>query len=110
MAALDLEKYSYAKDSKTPIRATEGTILSRIPPRKEIRKNAPLELPHIMVLISDEKRKIIEPLRDKKDKLEVVYDTPLMKDGGHLKGYLVNSDEDLQYVLEGLSSLCNFKS
>ena len=105
MAALDLEKYSYVKDSKTPIRATEGTILSRIPPRKEIRKNAPLELPHIMVLISDEKRKIIEPLRDKKDKLEVVYDTPLMKDGGHLKGYLVNSDEDLQNVLEGFKAL-----
>ena len=59
MAALDLDKYSYAPDSKTPIRATEGTILSRIPPRKEIRKNAPLELPHIMVLISDAERRII---------------------------------------------------
>lgn len=105
MAALDLEKYSYAADSTTPIRATEGTILSRIPPRKEIRKNAPLELPHIMVLISDEKRKIIEPLIAKKDSLEVLYDTPLMMNGGHLKGYLVNSEEDFLSIIEGFKAL-----
>ena len=105
MAALDLEKYSYAPDSVTPIRATEGTILSRIPPRKEIRKNAPLELPHIMVLLSDEKRKIIEPLVSKKASLEVVYDTPLMMNGGHLKGYLVNKEEDFLSILEGFKAL-----
>ncbi len=107
MLALDLEAYSYAKDSKTLIRATEGTILSRIPPRKEIRKDAPIEVPHIMVLISDKDRKIIEPLRDRRNELSVVYDSDLNKNGGHLKGYLVNSDSDREAILTGFESLYN---
>ncbi len=107
MLALDLEAYSYAKDSKTLIRATEGTILSRIPPRKEIRKDAPIEVPHIMVLISDKERKIIEPLRDKRESLTVVYDSDLNKNGGHLKGYLVNEDGDKEGILGGFESLYN---
>ncbi len=105
MLALDLEAYSYAKDSKTLIRATEGTILSRIPPRKEIRKDAPIEVPHIMVLISDKDRKIIEPLRDKRDSLSVVYDSDLNKNGGHLKGYLVDSEGDKEAILSGFEAL-----
>ena len=107
MLALDLEAYSYAKDSKTLIRATEGTILSRIPPRKEIRKDAPIEVPHIMVLISDKDRKIIEPLRDRRNSLSVVYDSDLNKNGGHLKGYLVNSEGDKEAILSGFESLYN---
>ena len=63
IGTLDLEKYDYSSDSTSLIRATEGTILSRIPPRKKIRKNAPLELPHIMVLIDDKKRTLIEPFQ-----------------------------------------------
>ncbi len=105
MVALDLEAYDYAKDSKTLIRATEGTILSRIPPRKEIRKDAPIELPHIMVLISDKDRRIIEPLRDEREKLCVVYDTELNKNGGRIKGYLVNSNKDKEKILEGFENL-----
>ena len=105
VAALDLEAYSYATDSRSLVRATEGTILSRIPPRKEIRKNAPLELPHIMVLISDEKRAIIEPLVAKRAELEKVYDTDLMLGGGHATGYLVNSDEDIKKIIDGLDVL-----
>ncbi len=62
MAALDLDRYSWEKGSTSLIRATEGTILSRIPPRKKIRKDAPLEIPHIMVLISDKEKSVIEPL------------------------------------------------
>lgn len=58
---LDLEQYSYEKGSGTPIRATEGTVLSRIPPRMKVRENAPIELPHIMVLIDDPDKQIIEP-------------------------------------------------
>lgn len=107
MAALDLDAYSYAADSKTLIRATEGTILSRIPPRKEIRKNAPLEVPHIMVLIEDAKKTIIEPLIAKKDKLEKIYDTPLMMEGGHLKGYLIDSLEDKKSIYAGFKALYN---
>lgn len=105
MVALDLEAYSYAKDSRTLIRATEGTILSRIPPRKEIRKDAPIELPHIMVLISDKNRAIIEPLRDKRESLEKVYDTDLNKNGGHITGYLVSNDEDKESILKGFEAL-----
>ena len=93
VVALDLEQYDYAKDSKTLIRATEGTILSRIPPRKQIRKDAPLELPHILVLISDEKRAIIEPLIAKKERLPLVYDTDLMEGGGHICAYQVSGKE-----------------
>lgn len=107
MVALDLECYDYSKSSKTLIRATEGTILSRIPPRKEIRKDAPIELPHIMVLISDAEKKIIEPLANKKETLKKVYDTELNKNGGHLTGYLVNSEDCLNEVLDGFASLYN---
>ncbi len=98
LVALDLEHYDYAKDSRTLIRATEGTILSRIPPRKEIRRNAPLELPHIMVLINDEKRSIIEPLTKKTEQLKKAYDTELMAGGGHLSGWVVDRQEDLEAI------------
>ncbi len=105
MAVLDLEKYDYSSTSRTLIRATEGTILSRIPPRKTIRKNAKLEIPHIMVLISDKYRAIIEPLRDKKAKLDIVYEMDLNKDGGHLTGYLVKSEEDFSSIYQGFERI-----
>lgn len=105
MVALDLDRYSWEKGSKTLIRATEGTILSRIPPRKKIRKDAPLEIPHIMVLISDEKKSIIEPLYAKKADLTKVYDTELMKNGGHLEAWLVNKESDLNNVLKAFTDL-----
>lgn len=105
MVALDLDAYDYAKDSKTLIRATEGTILSRIPPRKEIRKDAPIELPHIMVLISDAEKRIIEPLVKEKNELEKVYDTDLNKNGGHIIGYLVNSKKDKERIADGFEAL-----
>ncbi len=105
VAALDLDHYSYAKDSKTWVRATEGTIESRIPPRKLIRKDAPLELPHILVLLSDEKRSIIEPLVKNRGNLEQVYDTDLMLGGGHITGYAVQSEEDLNSIADALEAL-----
>ena len=102
---LDLEEYDYSPDSLSPIRATEGTILSRIPPRKEIRKNAPLEIPHIMVLISDEKRSVIEPLSERRSELEKIYDSPLMLGGGHIEGYLVSKEEDKECIYKALEEL-----
>ena len=92
MAALDLDRYSWEKGSTSLIRATEGTILSRIPPRKKIRKDAPLEIPHIMVLMSDKEKSVIEPLAAQSGKLEKVYDFELMKNGGHLEAWVVDSD------------------
>lgn len=105
MLALDLECYDYSKDSVSLIRATEGTILDRIPPRKEIRKNAVLESPHIMVLISDKERSVIEPFIERLDELECVYDTDLMMKGGHISGYLVNAEEDIALITDGFENL-----
>lgn len=107
MAALDLERYSWDKDSRSLIRATEGTILSRIPPRKKIRKDAPLEIPHIMVLISDPEKSVIEKTFSKHDRLEKVYDTDLMKNGGHLEAWLVNSEKDKAEIEQAFDKLYN---
>ncbi|WP_319755870.1 DUF1015 domain-containing protein [uncultured Sphaerochaeta sp.] len=105
LVALDLEQYDYAPDSRSMIRATEGTILSRIPPRKEIRKNAPLELPHIMVLINDEKRSVIEPLAKKKERLPLAYETELMAGGGALSAWVVETDEDMLKIAKALEEM-----
>lgn len=105
MAALDLDRYSWEKGSTSLIRATEGTILSRIPPRKRIRKDAPMEIPHIMVLISDEKRSVIEPLAASTDRLSKVYDFELMKNGGHLEGWLVDGENDKQVLASAFEIL-----
>lgn len=109
IASLDLEKYDYSPDSTSLIRATEGTILERIPPRKEIRKDAPLEFPHIIVLIDDDKRSIIEPLIAKRDSLEEVYNFSLMKDSGSVQAYAVNKDEDLEQIANALLELADPK-
>ena len=93
IGAVDLEQYDYNKGSVTPIRATEGTVLERIPPRVKVRKDAPLELPHIMLLIDDEKKSVIEPLSEKRDSFRKVYETKLMQNGGGIEGYLVDPGE-----------------
>jgi hypothetical protein len=85
IVALDLEQYDYSVSSQTLIRATEGTILDRLPPRIEIRKDAPLESPHIMVLIDDPEKTVIEPLFANLDNYTKVYDTDLMMNGGHIQ-------------------------
>ena len=105
MACLDLERYDFSKDSRSLVRATEGTILSRIPPRKEIRRNAPLELPHIMVLISDEKRSVIEPFEQKCQTLDKIYETPLMENGGRIVAYRIFKQEDLKEIADAFSVL-----
>lgn len=104
MGIVDLEDYSYEKGSQTLIRATEKTVIERIPPRVKVRENALLELPHIMILIDDEKRTIIESLKNKVSDNDKVYDFDLMKSGGHIKGYLLN-EEAMNSVDEGLLNL-----
>ena len=103
---LDLEAYDYNKGSSSLIRATEGTIVDRLPPRIKIREGAILELPHILVLIDDPNRTVIEPLHAAKSKLEKLYDFDLMFDSGHLAGYAVN-DEFENKVVEALRGLAN---
>ena len=90
MLAVDLERYDYTGSSASLIRATEGTILERLPPRMKIRAGAPLELPHILVLIDDPGHTVIEPLGAGKAKLEQLYDFELMLESGHLQGFAVN--------------------
>jgi hypothetical protein len=92
MVALDLEAYSWESADRTLIRATEGTILDRIPPRKRIRENATLELPHIVVLISDPSRSVMEPLAAVAKSLTPAYDVELMEHGGRVTGWPVPTD------------------
>ncbi len=105
VAALDLEKYDYNKGSQTLIRATEGTDVKRLPPRVKIRENAYLELPHIMVLIDDPKKTVIEPLADNLERMELLYDFDLMMNGGHIKGFRVDDREMLDSTLNALEKL-----
>lgn len=111
--AIDLEKYDYNVGSQTLVRATEGTVIDRLPPRIQIRKNASLELPHVMVLIDDPEKTIIEPLAEKVSDFEKVYDFELMASGGHIKGYKIDNVEVISKVisaLEKLSDSSTFKS
>ena len=89
VGAVDLECYDYTPGAGTLIRATEGTVLSRIPPRVAVRRDAALELPHIMMLVDDPDRRLIEHLTYETDRMEQVYDFDLMERGGHITGYLL---------------------
>lgn len=103
---LDLEQYDYSKGSGTPVRATEGTVLERIPPRMRVRRNAPIELPHIMVLIDDPDKNIIEPLHEATSKMSMVYKTTLMERGGQIAGYLLDK-EQTEEVLAKMAALAD---
>ena len=103
IVALDLEAYDYRPGSKTLIRATEGTIVDRLPPRIRVRENAAVELPHIMVLIDDPEQTVIEPLFEAD--LEQAYDFELMQSSGHLRGWKVNQPQLLEQVGKALEAL-----
>ncbi len=90
VGAVDLERYDFSVGSKSEVRATEGTVLERIPPRVEIRKNASLELPHIMLLIDDASNTVFDCVDP--SQLETVYDTDLICNGGHIIGKLIPSE------------------
>lgn len=103
MVALDLEAYDYRPGAKTLIRATEGTIVDRLPPRIRVRKHAAIELPHIMVLIDDPEQTVIEPLFEAT--LEPLYDFELMQNGGHLRGWKVSQQPLIEQVGRALERL-----
>lgn len=106
VGAIDLEQYDYNKGSTSQVRATEATVPSRIPPRVRIRRDAALELPHIMILIDDVKRTVIEPLEQKRSTLTKLYDFDLMQYGGHLEGWLVDG-ENAKEVFAALDRLAD---
>jgi hypothetical protein len=107
LMCIDLDQYDYRKGSTSLIRATEGTILERIPPRVKIREGAPLELPHIMVLIDDPDDLVIGPLTKSRNRLQVLYDFDLMMDSGHLKGYAVRDAALEEGVMGALGRLAD---
>jgi len=92
MTCVDLEQYDYKKGSQSLIRATEGTIEDRLPPRVAIRQKAKLELPHVMLLIDDKDDTVFSSIKRKVTEDDVVYDFNLMENGGHIKGYKVDDD------------------
>ncbi len=91
---VDLDEYDFNKGSTSLIRATEGTVLSRIPPRVKIRKDAPIELPHVLMLIDDPEKTVIEPLDAMKNSMEKAYDFDLMLNGGHVTAYFVDKKDE----------------
>lgn len=107
---VDLEAYQYGKGVTSTIRPTEGTIVERLPPRMDIRRGAPLEVPHIMLLIDDPECSVIEPLYAKFDTLPKLYDFKLMKDSGHVRGAHVTNEVDIVAVAGALEAVADQKS
>jgi hypothetical protein len=101
---VDLEEYDFHPGSKRRIRATEGTVLERIPPRVQVRQCAAIELPHIILLIDDAEKTVIEPLGEKKSGMRPLYDFDLQQGGGHLAGWLVDG-EDQERIARALCAL-----
>lgn len=104
VGVIDLDKYEYTPGTSAPIRASEKTVVERLPPRIAVRRAAPIELPHVMVLIDDAACSVIEPLADKKDRLEKVYDFELMENGGRIAGWRV-AGEDAEAVLNAFGAM-----
>ncbi len=94
---VDLDAYDYSTGATSAIRATERTVPERIPPRQRVRRDAPIELPHILMLCDDHKKALIEPIGEKKESLKKLYDFDLMENGGHIAGWLVEGKDVEQF-------------
>lgn len=105
LCAIDLEHYDFSRGSNSLIRATEGTILDRLPPRIRIREKACLESPHIMVLFDDPDDTIIGHITNNKNSMDRLYAFDLMMNGGHIEGYQLNDTHILQNVYNGMLNL-----
>ena len=103
---VDLDAYDFTPGSGALIRATEATVQERIPPRARVRRNAPIELPHVMLLIDNPEKTVIEPLTAAASTMECVYDFDLMQGGGHIKGYKLNAKQ-IDDVADALTGLCS---
>ena len=109
VCTVDLEQYSFQSGSRSLIRPTEQTIASRLPARLAIRRGAPVELTHIMILIDDPDRTVLEPLQAEKESMRKLYDFDLMLNGGHLTGYAVEGDSLTSQVDRSMSALLDSK-
>jgi|GEM_PF-16433 len=102
IAMVDLEKYSFKPRKDTKIRPTEQTVMERIPPRVEIRKPALLESPHILVLLNDPRKKVIEPLVRRIKNFPTLYDFKLMENGGRIRGSFIGDKDEINELYERL--------
>jgi len=105
LLAIDLECYDYKIENKPLIRATEQTVLSRIPPRVKIRNGAALELPHVMLMIDDEADEVIGPLHMERSSFEKLYEVDLMMDGGLVEGWFISSEKALDTMVAAFGKL-----
>lgn len=105
VAAIDLECYEYTAGSRSLVRPTEKTVVERIPPRLAVRKNASIEVPHIMLLIDDPDRTVIEPMFEQTAQLEKVYDTDLMQNGGHINGWFIPEGDLTDHLIAQMEKL-----
>ncbi|MCL2881193.1 MAG: DUF1015 domain-containing protein, partial [Treponema sp.] len=103
--SIDLEHYDWAPGSRRLIRSTEDTVKERLPPRMEIRRGAPLELPHILLLIDDEEDRLIASLGEMARKQPPLYETPLMMNSGAVTGWALDTEEALAVLASGLETL-----
>lgn len=103
---VDLDQYDFTPGSGALIRATEGTVLSRIPPRVRVRQDAPIELPHVMLLIDDPDRTVIEPMTAQSGSMEKLYDFDLQQGGGHLTGWKL-TEKQIDAAADALAALCS---
>lgn len=92
LGMVDLDAYNYEPGTDAPIRATEKTVPERIPPRMRVRKDAAIELPHVLLLCDDAQNLLLEPFTTGTESLEKIYDFDLMENGGHITGWLVQGD------------------
>ncbi len=107
--AIDLEQYDFSKDSQSLIRATEQTVESRIPPRVKIRQGATLESPHVLLLVDDPEKTLIEPVYAQRGELRPLYDFELMMGGGHIRGWALSdrATAGMQQALSDLYERCD---
>jgi hypothetical protein len=103
--SIDLEHYDWTPGSRPLIRSTEGTVPERLPPRMEVRRGAPLEIPHILLLIDDEEDRLLSGLAERAKRSPPLYDTPLMPDAGGVTGWILDREEDWAYLAGTLEAL-----
>ena len=111
LGKIDLERYDYTAGSQSPIRPTEGTVEGRLPPRVQIRQDAPLEAPHVLLLLDDARRTVIEPLGRRTGSMRPLYRFNLMEGGGEIRGWLCDegSRRAVDAALEALSAeVCGY--
>lgn len=106
VGAIDLNDYDYKSGTNALIRATEQTVVERIPPRVSIRRDAAIELPHVLLLANDVERTVIEPLKSQTDKMTKAYDFDLMQNGGHITGWFLN-EAQIEQVGNSVNNLLN---